>query len=404
MKLISSKKAGLVFGLWLVLQFVASALVFADSGNQTAAPEIQVAQSASACPIVLQKLTTAHLGQWDLCQVYQSYQNSLRKLRQKGVTAPEYIAAWRGPRFINFPDWSKQAVFSGYNPWYVYKPAPKTWESWENGHAFTMEQVKKNLAGKKIAAIDLDWIKNLHKISMKDMYVSAGSFRNHAEIGLQLNREEALPENIIAVLNDGSGYRSLADPDEPLMSWHPTICWDEQKKEVLDHIAIQKANKESWFDSVEWVRYGKDLFFDSEGVKKQCGYIAYAPSREVVPELQNYLKKINELTAQWYALSATDDVLETVAKAQRVFIAIHPFKDGNGRTSRYIMDLLLESLGLPAPVLADMNNDVFVSEKVWADEIGRGIFRTLEILKRCGENPNREACQMISSSPEELIL
>jgi fido (protein-threonine AMPylation protein) len=383
-----------VLAFWVLLQVFAGSLVFAQ----------EISGHPKSCPLLLQNLATSHLGQWSPCQVFESYQASLQKLKQKGVYASEYIAAWRGPRFINFPDWIKMALFTGYNPWYVYKPAPKTWQSWENGHALVYTQVQKNLKKQKVEIFDLEWIKKVHRVSMQDMYVSAGSIRNHSEVGLQLDRKYALPEATIQLLDQGAGYRSHTNPDEPMLEWIPTICWEDQDRKILETIEERKAKKESWFQKTEWTHPEKDLFFEEGGARKQCGYISYPASGDVIPELSNYLKIINNRTQKWISPDKNEDFLETIAKAQRLFIAIHPFKDGNGRMSRYLMDLLIESTGLPAPVLADMDNDLFVSEKDWAQELGRGIFRTLDILNQCAENPQRESCKIIPLKPEEILL
>jgi Fic family protein len=69
------------------------------------------------------------------------------------------------------------------------------------------------------------------------------------------------------------------------------------------------------------------------------------PDQVVVPELM-------EQFIQWYRTDAM--ALHPVERAARVhsdFVKIHPFVDGNGRTSRLLMNLELMKAGYPAAVL-----------------------------------------------------
>jgi Fic family protein len=69
------------------------------------------------------------------------------------------------------------------------------------------------------------------------------------------------------------------------------------------------------------------------------------PDQVVVPELM-------EQFIQWYRTEAM--ALHPVERAARVhsdFVKIHPFVDGNGRTSRLLMNLELMKAGYPAAVL-----------------------------------------------------
>jgi Fic family protein len=89
-----------------------------------------------------------------------------------------------------------------------------------------------------------------------------------------------------------------------------------------------------------------------------------------------------------------------VAKAQRWFISIHPFTDGNGRTSRFLMEWILNSIGLPPPIVEDMNNDIYETEAQWADEIGKGLLKTVEIAEACARQPQSQGCNVVPENPK----
>jgi Fic family protein len=76
-------------------------------------------------------------------------------------------------------------------------------------------------------------------------------------------------------------------------------------------------------------------------------------------------------------------------------VVIHPFTDGNGRTSRFVMDFILQSYGLPTPVLDTMDDDVYVNEDEWAAEVKQGLENTIVRIKECIDQADKPQCQNI---------
>jgi hypothetical protein len=66
--------------------------------------------------------------------------------------------------------------------------------------------------------------------------------------------------------------------------------------------------------------------------------------------------------------------------------------------SRFVMDWLLKSLGLPAPILKNMNEDMYTTEQQWTKEVGNGVLRAIQAAERCAENPNSIGCAVISQN------
>jgi hypothetical protein len=72
--------------------------------------------------------------------------------------------------------------------------------------------------------------------------------------------------------------------------------------------------------------------------------------------------------------------IELVADFQRDLVAIHPFSNGNGRTTRLLMNYLLSLEGLPAAYLVDPNLDIQVSQQVWRDHVRRSVLNSARLV------------------------
>jgi hypothetical protein len=69
------------------------------------------------------------------------------------------------------------------------------------------------------------------------------------------------------------------------------------------------------------------------------------------------------------------------AEFQRRLVALHPFGDSNGRTSRILMNRLLAEFDLPPAILADQNRDISLGAEAWRTEVARGIARSKAFLR-----------------------
>ena len=87
-----------------------------------------------------------------------------------------------------------------------------------------------------------------------------------------------------------------------------------------------------------------------------------------------------------------EKIIEIAAEFQRRYVTIHPFEDKNGRTSRLLMDYIIDSLSqnlpvyqrLPSPHLIDTSRDIFSTPGEWKAEVEKGIRRGLEDMGKLG--------------------
>jgi len=99
---------------------------------------------------------------------------------------------------------------------------------------------------------------------------------------------------------------------------------------------------------------------------------------------------IKELDKSLKQAKTNHNIIEAVAIFYYRLIGIHPFKNGNGRTSRVIAEKILNQHGLPSPIIYPFGIDMTISEKdfvtLFADgvAVSRYFHRDLEILLNAG--------------------
>jgi prophage maintenance system killer protein len=74
----------------------------------------------------------------------------------------------------------------------------------------------------------------------------------------------------------------------------------------------------------------------------------YIPPEEVQAAMKGF--------SRWYKVaSKTMNPVELASRSYQKLVSIHPFMDGNGRTTRLVMDHVLQSHGLPPSAMSDRN-------------------------------------------------
>lgn len=71
--------------------------------------------------------------------------------------------------------------------------------------------------------------------------------------------------------------------------------------------------------------------------------------------------------------------IDLVADFQRDLVAIHPLMNGNGRTTRLLMNYLLTKEGLPPVRLVDPFLDIQVSQKDWREYVHKGVLNSAQL-------------------------
>ncbi len=351
--------------------------------------------AAWSCPESLKLYQTKYAHGLSLCELHDRYQQALQSLLQQNIQNPERIGNLRAPRFINLPDWLSNRTNRATSALTIYEPAPSTWLSWEKGAQVIDSEARKNFDQQKIPILTMDFLKDLHATALNGLLDSAGQFRQGGEIGMALNLKSSLTRTQLVGLKNNE-YRGVLNRDTKIVGFNPTHCLEHRTEEFKTEWSKQRSFKRVLWPMIDNQRY----FVDAKGIERQCGYFTYAPLDEVKPQIESWLAYVNAATATWGSQQPDGDPILVAARAQRWFVSIHPYEKGNGRVSRFVMEWLLQSLGLPAPVLEDMNEDLYMTEKQWAAEVGEGILRAVSAVEECAQNPATLGCAEIAKSLE----
>ncbi|MBC7420626.1 MAG: Fic family protein [Bdellovibrio sp.] len=132
-------------------------------------------------------------------------------------------------------------------------------------------------------------------------------------------------------------------------------------------------------------------------------YVFYAASPEVLTRVgwfNSFVKKNVQLYAQNKAAVAP---IEFAAVAQKWFIALHPFADGNGRTSRAVQDILLAHLGLPFAPSGDLQDDATAELESYVELTYQKTEAMLTVLETCAEGITAGHVSFACKNVENII-
>ena len=79
------------------------------------------------------------------------------------------------------------------------------------------------------------------------------------------------------------------------------------------------------------------------------------------------------------------EYVSAVADLGRDYISIHPFRDGNGRTSRLLMNWLLQNEKIPPARLFNPDLDIQATEKEWEHNLLAGVMASIRLQRDLNE-------------------
>ncbi|MEG4288883.1 Fic family protein [Microcoleus sp. C2C3] len=94
--------------------------------------------------------------------------------------------------------------------------------------------------------------------------------------------------------------------------------------------------------------------------------------------------------------------LEFAAEAHLRFVSIHPFRDGNGRTGRLLMNLLLLRAGYPIVIISNQVRAAYLDAIAEAQQHGSGIHPLLDLIVDAARYSPIETLQILATASDSL--
>ncbi|MDA8792185.1 Fic family protein [Bacteriovoracaceae bacterium] len=338
-------------------------------------------------------------------------------------------------RFINLPDWEKYKQENKIiYPECVYRPIPHTWEKWEQtaiSSVFCAVDVKEQIS----SALLQGWHTECLSGKLKEG-INTGTFKISDNYGANFFKSWALSTKEIKNINnfEFTFYLNQQNMDDlilesPLESktslkWTDLICYEDLNivnNEISSDVNLlhnsqchnlymksisNSGESKFWFSTLEnlnkndlfeddkerwarwywfacWPRANYSFENDSD---KRCGMVKYPDSTKVKDLMSALANEVNfYFKSKHNTLTSELNPIKYAIRAQTMLAAIHPFEDGNGRISRYLMDYITLRSGLPTIYIPDMNNDYSAGMDQYYKWALESMEETISIIKKCTE-------------------
>lgn len=194
----------------------------------------------------------------------------------------------------------------------------------------TIAGIKAELNGKK-----------LPKLVIMEMWRAAQELSTHASTSIEGN---PLPLTMVKAVLKGQP-KNVKDSEREVLNYNTILVWlDEEiksRKIKIDVALLLKIQKQ--------VTVGLLPIFDSGHLRKRAVMVNDPRTREIAfipPDSDDVLKLLTELIEFVSKNRGELDPLILAGIFHKQLVLIHPFMDGNGRTTRLATKVLLSDLGL----------------------------------------------------------
>lgn len=325
----------------------------------------------------------ARLFQKD-CDIQSRFAKVQSYFAEIGINVAE-LAEYRLLRFVDRASF-ESARQKETPPSQIYNPAPTTWEVWDTGI--------RALFGND----DLSFI-----LFKSGGFESRGLGYDHLNFSnfntlLLKNTKGNISRNYLAGVKDSNSvpgtYRHLGDGQ---------VGWTAYNSLPKDQVpAAQESMRQAqflWESSVgasfsvfakkyngytpEKATFAVNMSVDHRGGDKY--FVAFASS-DMVPAQMSWLNSFVKANLELYRTGKPImPPIEFSALVQKWLVTIHPFSDGNGRTSRAAQDMILANFKMPYAPGGDLQNDVLETFDKYVDQTYYAMEAMIRRLEACAE-------------------
>ncbi len=296
----------------------------------------------------------------DDCQFQDRYQEVKKAFQNEFNIDVLDINEYRALRFIGRSTWDSNLKKGQGDPRKMYKPAPVVWNLWSE-----TEKWLRGIAPNTLGIKDIQEI-NRRSVNKDIMSVWAVKLKGARPGKIRSKKTQLPPQFFYTCDKESATYE--------LVTFYKHFDVVDSRGRSLLRTSFHECP-------------------DLEGVYR--GNVRYLKSSKVPRELMKWINSYNTIDLGDLA------PIDRVADLQRRFISIHPFGDGNGRTSRFLQDQYLTKWKLPLPASGDLQKDLETPTMQYRQNMKKAIERSLNVLEACLEQyRNSRGSPQVVVSPE----
>lgn len=320
------------------------------------------------------------------CELQDRYVKAREVFRKNKLNITD-VAEYKALRFIDRNSWERNLQTNKLAIKFIYQPAPATWNVWNAGinSIFTSDSSKNNLTRnlKQSDWLSDEYISKINEVlltdgvtSIKDpgtdKFLQPGKMRHFMDGSVGFCGWEDRTEETRLIKNSNLSLKKFQENWENLAQ--------KTLKEVVNEMGGKKANKATM--EIDMISSGSPCN-NGEGT-----FVFYTSSGKVVTSvswIRSFLKYNLELYQKGEPILSP---IELSSLIQKWFVSIHPFADGNGRTSRALQDLILANFDLPFAPGGDLQNDAMELMDTYSTNNYIKIENMVSLLESCAAKLN----------------
>jgi hypothetical protein len=323
------------------------------------------------------------------CELQDRYQTVRTYFESLNINVAELLE-YRILRFVDRSSY-ESAKANELHPSQIYKPAPMTWEVWDTGirSIFGDDKLQNTLFitnGFDSAGLGFDHL----------------TFTNFNAVLLKNQMGDVSRDKLInkSVRNSAPGtFRQAGDGNVGWTSLDTNIAHTVNESQQSMR-AAQKRWEEligASFSTVVARHSGlapqaatfsvpMSVSLQTTGTPPvQSYFVNYAPDNMVMAEISWLSSFIKENLDRYRKGNPVMPPIQLAAIVQKWLVTIHPFSDGNGRTSRAAQDVILANFKMPYAPAGDLQNDVLEKTADYVDKTYSAIELMVKKLESCAE-------------------
>lgn len=313
------------------------------------------------------------------CRIQDRFNKVRAKLSARKININQ-IAEYKALRFIDRASWER-AKFYKTAPLNIYNPAPDTWRIWEKGIDFLFKSQTMKINSEKLSEINrvllTDGITNV-KDKKTDQSKKPGEYRKLMDNSV-----------VFCIASNISKSEELITNSDNLMKRFQEN-WEQ--KSGISLADVQRKISPDFPREILGMRSYMLVTQYPCGADGFGAFISFSPAHFVPIQISLIVAFIESNLKAFKENRSVISPIEFATVVQKWLVSVHPFADGNGRTSRAVQDMIMAYFGLPFVPAGDLQNDAMEDVYTYIDNTYQKIESMLETLEKCantGGNSNK---------------